>query len=60
MPVLFAGTYLGLNLFSSIDSSANALALSNVFYLSKLEVDVCILHSLMQASILSSCLVASG
>lgn len=58
--MLFADTYPGLNLFSSIDSSTNALALSNGFYLSKLEVGGCILHSLMQASISSSCLMAQA
>lgn len=58
--MLFADTYPGLNLFSSIDSSTNALALSNGFYLSKLEVGDCILHSLMQASIPSSCLMAQA
>lgn len=51
--MLFADVYLVLNLFPSIDCSTNALALNNDFYLSKLEVDGCILSSLMQASIRS-------
>lgn len=49
--MLFAGIYRGLNVFSPIDGSTDVLALNNDFCLSKLELDGCVLNSLMQTSI---------